>query len=144
MLYATYSGGTDMASTALAEYLSGKGYDVTRIDVSEVKPEQLQSAELVVLGSPSWGDGQPHDYFLELPKRIPGEFLKGKKVAIFGLGDSSFPLFCGAVDHLKELAQKTGGEVMEPMLKIDNYFINQTDANTQLEEWIEKILDVAH
>ena len=141
ILYATYSGGTEMASTALAESLSQKGYEVTKKDVSETTAEEIAAHEFIVLGSPSWGEGQPHDYFLELPKRLPGEFLKGKKVAIFGLGDSSFPLFCGAVTHLQEIAVKAGGVVEQPLLKIDNYFINQTDANTQLEEWIAKIID---
>jgi sulfite reductase alpha subunit-like flavoprotein len=45
--------------------------------------------------------------------------LSGKKVAVFGCGDSSYTHFCGAVDVIEEKAAQLGANVVMASLKID-------------------------
>ena len=65
----------------------GKGFDVELVDVEEIDEDSFLSHKNMVLGVPTWFDGELPSYWDEFMPAIEQLKLKGKKVALFGLGD---------------------------------------------------------
>jgi flavodoxin I len=142
LVFATYSSGTQVVSEMITDLLKKQGHEVTLKQVEETAETDLSAPSLVIFGSPSWDiggeGGNPHEHFLSFIEKstIP---LPGKKFAIFGLWDTAYPIFCGAVDHLEEFVKKLQGTLIVPSLRIDGYFFNTEDANRQIEEWVSQV-----
>ena len=65
----------------------GKDFDVEMVNVEEIDEDSFLSHENMVLGVPTWFDGELPNYWDEFMPAIEQLKLKGKKVALFGLGD---------------------------------------------------------
>ncbi len=70
--------------------------------------------DLIILGTSTWGDGEVQDDWYDALNTLKGLSLSGKKVAIFGVGDSeSYPdTFCGGMKALYDAACETGAEIL--------------------------------
>jgi flavodoxin len=62
-----------------------------------------------------------------------------KPFAIFGLGDSSYKFYNGAVDHLEEFVKNIGGTLPVPSLKIDKYYSDMDGNNAKITAWVEEL-----
>ncbi|KKP67027.1 MAG: nitrogenase (flavodoxin), partial [Candidatus Roizmanbacteria bacterium GW2011_GWC2_35_12] len=97
IFYATYSGGTQMASEFLAEKLKSLGHEVTLKQISEISFDETLTYDLRVFTSPSWDneseEGQPHIDFISFIQKSAGKNFSGKPCAVFGLGDSTYAHF---------------------------------------------------
>lgn len=144
LLYATNSGGTEMAAQTIAQHLSG--HEVTIQRAIETESEQLAGFDAVILGSPSWDfngeEGQPHDDFWEFRKKMEGKTFEGKKFAIFGLGDSSYKIFTGAVDVFEKWVTEWKGTKIVDSLRMDKFYYKQAENMQLIEEWCKKLMDV--
>ncbi len=144
IIYATYSSGTQTASEVLTDTLETFGYDVTMKNVADINLDEIAHYDLVILGSPSWmidhKDGQPHHLFLEFFNKVGSREFKNVLFAVFGLGDSSFAHFCGAVDHLEEFVDQVNGTLLSPSLKIDSYYFNQEKNDELLRNWLHEVI----
>jgi flavodoxin I len=65
----------------------GKDFDVEMVNVEEIDEDSFLSHKNMVLGVPTWFDGELPSYWDEFMPAIEQLKLKGKKVALFGLGD---------------------------------------------------------
>ncbi|MGZ2370537.1 flavodoxin [Ancylomarina sp. YFZ004] len=65
----------------------GKDFDIEMVNVEEIDEESFLSHKNMVLGVPTWFDGELPNYWDEFMPAIEQLKLKGKKVALFGLGD---------------------------------------------------------
>ena len=54
--------------------------------------------------------------------------IRDKKVAIFGLGDSMYTHFCGAVDLIVERVRECGGTLVVDPIRIDDPHDDHEDA----------------
>jgi flavodoxin I len=113
VIYGTDTGNTEyVLETYLLDLLSS--FDVEPIELVNISAEVWQQNKLFILGVPTWYDGvlqsDWEDYFDEF-KKID---FKGKKVAIFGLGDqigySEF--FVDGIGILAEVIIENGGEII--------------------------------
>jgi len=143
LIFATNSGGTQIASQVVQSELTNKKHIVTLKPAAETTPQDLGQYDLVILGSPSWDyegqEGFPHADFMDLIGKSQGTTVTGKKFAIFGLGDSSYSHFCGAVDHLEEFVTDLKGKLVIESLKIDGFYFNQETNTELLKAWAEGI-----
>lgn len=141
--YATNSSGTLMASQIIVSTLSDKGHEVTHKDIRNVKIETLDQYDLILFGSPSWNynkmEGQPHEYFSRFMEQADGKSVSGKKFAVFGLGDTAYIQFCGAVDHIQEFVKKIGGELIAEPLRVDGYFFDQKNNEEKIKTWADSL-----
>lgn len=142
--YATYSGGTQIASEFVKEKLEEKNHQVDLKMINEISAENFDIYDLLIFASPSWNydgkEGQPHQDFMIWMGNNQSLDLKGKKIAVFGLGDSSYTYFCGAVDILVEFFKSHNGEIIDEPLKIDNYLFDMEKNNKLIEEWLNKAI----
>jgi flavodoxin I len=142
-IYATNSGSTQLATDIVAQALRTRGATVTVKNASEATPDDLKSPDLIILSSPSWDyqgqDGQPHDDMMRFIGLSEGRILENKPFAVFGLGDSSYPHFCGAVDVMEQFVARMKGKLIVPSLRIDGFFFNQEKHTETLKTWVSTI-----
>lgn len=130
IIYGSTTGTTESAAELIAEKLP---YDVTVTNVSKANPELVSAADLVLLGSSTWGYGELQDDFLDYMDQINADNYKDKKVAVFGCGDAiSFTdVFCEAVTIISEKLDQAGADLAFEPLKIDGSVDNNLDAIDQ-------------
>jgi len=126
LVYGTLSGSTMTAAEVIASSLRGGGYDVTVVSSESATKEQLASHDVLVLGSPSWEDqgkdGQPLPEITAFLAQLTAQDLANKKVALFGLGDISYPHFCGAIDVMEARLKELGVTPIIESLRVDRYY----------------------
>jgi flavodoxin short chain len=142
IVYGTLSGSTMTAANVVSEALKAAGHEVTTIMADGASKDQLKDAQAVLFGSPSWEDegkdGQPLPDVSRFLKTLTTEDLAGKKVAIFGLGDTSYQHFCGAVDVMTELLKTLGVTLVSEPLRVDRYY-SLPDNETKTRAWAQNL-----
>ncbi|GFK93018.1 Flavodoxin [Fundidesulfovibrio magnetotacticus] len=141
IVYGSTTGNTESVADHVARTLRDEGASVELRDAASVNPEGLaEGFDLVLLGCSTWGDEdlELQEDFQELYERLEEAGLSGRKVAVFGCGDSSYKWFCGAVDAIEERAAQLGATVVAPGLKLDGE-PDQADAMA----WAREVLRAA-
>ena len=131
------------AAQTISDVLTKKGHQVTMKEARMSSEDDFKASQVVILGSPSWEfegrDGMPHEDFMALIDKLKTLTFEGKPFAIFGLGDSTFPHFCGAVGHLEEFVTTVKGKLIVPSLKIDKFFNDMTGNTDKITKWAESV-----
>lgn len=126
IVYATLSGSTMAAADLIAETITSAGHKATALTADSVSADVVSSYDALIIGSPSWEDngkdGQPLPEVRKFVESLSAAALKNKAVAVFGLGDTSYPHFCGAVDGIEEQLRTAGVPLATASLKIDRYY----------------------
>lgn len=144
LVYATNSGTTMTTAQTVADKLTGKGHQVTMKEARDATPEDFSSGQAILLGSPSWDfegrEGMPHEDWIPLMEKMKTLTIENKPCAIFGLGDSSYKHFCGAVDHMEELVKTMKGKLIVPSLRIDKFYSDQTGNMEKINAWADSVI----
>ena len=125
IFYGSSTGNTESVATQIAKKLNvdkSNLFDVSRTGVQA----KVVDYDVLVLGSSTWGDGEVEDdWNIDGLKKSD---LKGKKVAVFGTGDSSsFPdTFCNGMSYLADAAQVAGAELIGNKVKIEGYTFDES------------------
>jgi len=119
LAYASMSGNTEAIADLIEEELVKHGLHVKRAEVYDIDASDLVSAESIIFGAYTWGDGELPDDFLDLYDEMDDIDLSQKQMAVFGSGDSSYDIFCGAVDLIEEKIKGRNGNIAVPGLKIE-------------------------
>lgn len=108
IVYGSSTGTTKDIADRIAEKF-GVGADDVR-DAADFNAEDLADYDLLIFGSSTWDEGELQDDWSDLISDIAEQDLSGKKVALFGCGDSEGygDTFCDAVGILHEELSKTG------------------------------------
>jgi flavodoxin len=72
-------GNTEKIARSIGEAIGG---DISVLKVNEVGPSDFESAEFILIGSPTYG-GRPSPGIQQLLKIVPLNSIKGKKAAAF-------------------------------------------------------------
>lgn len=99
---------------------------------------EIEKYDKLVLGAYSWANGKIP---IEMKKfLIDNQYkFKGKKVYIFGSGNSIYPKFCGAVDGIKKIVVDCGAEVIWTF-KFEQVFRETKFSTDELNFLIEKLI----
>lgn len=142
IVYGTYSGGTLHIAEEIKSVLQSR-HEVKLYNVMDVKPYEFKSYDLIILGSCSWlqdnKDGQPHQGFITLFDALRSQTFADKRFAIFGLGDSHYLHFCGAVGYLSTLVENLKGRNLINPLRIDRYYFNEMENIQSARKWAEEL-----
>ena len=108
VIYGSTTGMTAALAERLAEDFGTRAINVAGADVAALE------AEALLLGSSTWGCGELQDDWYGGLDLLGNVDLTGKKVAVFGCGDSvGFPdTFCDALAILAEKAVERGAELI--------------------------------
>ncbi len=88
--------------------------DIEIFNAEALTKEQFLANENLILSVPTWFDGELPNYWDEFVPALEELELKGKKVAIFGMGDQEgYPEnFLDAVGTMAALVEKQGAKVV--------------------------------
>ncbi len=103
------------SSTGVTEEIAGRIAEKLSADVhnvSEADKAMVEGYDALVLGSSTWGSGDLQDDWYDGIKVFKDADLSGKKIALFGLGDSSSfsDTFCDAIGLIYKDLQGKGAE----------------------------------
>jgi len=114
LLYSTSTGNTETAAGYLA---AATGLEA--VDIGDVDVETIKACDSLIVGAPTWNTGADEersgtawDEFLY--GDLTSLDLKGKKVAVFGMGDQAgyADNFCDAMDELATCFEKQGATIV--------------------------------
>lgn len=130
IIFGSTTGSTEQVADLIKGQLSEA--DVTVVNVTDAKDEHVKEADLVLFGSSTWGYGELQDDFQGYYDAMNADLLNGKKVAVFGCGDSiGFgDVFCEAVNLITDKATECGAQVVADGLKVDGDVDSNIDAIT--------------
>ena len=130
VIYGSTTGMTEAVAAKIANSLGAQVFNVNAADAAAF------DAELLVLGSSTWGIGDLQDDWAAKLDEVKGNFA-GKKVAVFGLGDSQgfADSFCVAAETIANAAKDAGATLVGDVLKLDDTNeADQTDA--KIAAWV--------
>lgn len=147
IIYGTNSGGTQEVAEAIGRVFAAHEHSVSLKRASEATADDIAFADLTILGSCSWDredgtqrfEGQLQEHMYHFAQSLAGKTFPGKKFAVFGLGDKSYTVYCGAIDHLEDLITKVQGQKVGDALRVDGYFFRLQENQKKINEWAEKL-----
>lgn len=124
--------GTSTAKTAQVakKIVDAFGKDkVEVISVEEAWTDDFKAYDNFVVGTATWFDGELPSYWDEIIPELESLNMKGKKVAIFGLGDQKrYPdNFADGIGILAESFEKVGAKIVG-LTSIEGYEFEQSKA----------------
>lgn len=128
IFYGSDSGNTEAAAQAIAkEFIGTEVYLANIANTKDV--QQLEDFDFIILGTPTWGYGDLQEDWERFLPKLKKANLKGKTVALFGLGDSSaYPdTFVDAMAELYEVVTQCGATVVG-QVSIENYDFDSSRA----------------
>ena len=124
VVYGSTTGTCESIAQTLGDQL---GAEV--INVSDLTANQLAEADNIVLGTSTWGAGELQDDWYDGVNVVKSANLSGKRVALFGCGDSASysDTFCGGMKELYDAAVAARATVMGAV-PTDGYTFDDSDA----------------
>ena len=84
IIYGSNTGNTRAAAETIQRALNGDLLDVAKFNL-----EHMRDADLLVLGTSTWGVGELQDDWARCISTLESANLSGQKVALFGCGDQA-------------------------------------------------------
>lgn len=137
ILYASQTGMTADVAARLRDHLTKKlpEYQVVLMSVRDMAVDKLINYPLILFGSSTWDHGIPapdgEEFLSRLVATMPD--LSDNSFALFGLGDSAYSEFCGALPLMQADIQRCYGVVYPEFFTIDG-FANEATM-TELVKW---------
>lgn len=119
IVYASLTGNTEEIAELIAKGIEETGHTAELKPADACNAEQMLEYDGTLMGLYTWGDGDLPDEFLDFYEELDDIDLTGYPVAVFGSGDTSYELFCGAVDTAEAKAKERGADIKQSSLKIE-------------------------
>ena len=141
IVYGSTTGNTEGVAEAIGKQLSAAGHEVTVLDAASADADGLcDGHDAVLFGCSAWGTDevelQPD--FDALFESFDNINARGRKVACFATGGSSFEHFCGSVDVIEARLVELGAVLMQEGLKIDG---DLQSGEADVEEWTSRLAE---
>ncbi|WP_105258339.1 assimilatory sulfite reductase (NADPH) flavoprotein subunit [Pseudoalteromonas sp. T1lg88] len=138
ILYGSQTGNAKGVATQLQAQAQARGLAVNLVSMADYKPTALKKEQFISIVVSTYGEGEPPEdaealYEFLATKKAPK--LEGVKIAVLGLGDSSYEFFCQTAKDFEERLVKLGAEVILQRVDLDVDYEDHSDA------WINGALD---
>ena len=138
ILYGSQTGNSKGVATKLKEQAESRGLAVKLVSMADYKPTALKKEKFLTVVVSTYGEGEPpedaetlHEFLTT--KKAPK--LDGVKIAVIGLGDSSYEFFCQTAKDFEERLTKLGAETIYQRADLD------VDYDDEAATWISGALD---
>ncbi|WP_310555929.1 flavodoxin domain-containing protein [Flavobacterium sp.] len=138
IIYGTETGNSKkVASQLLANFKKNK-IQAKAVDVFQYDLTKLEKESLVLFVMSTQGEGEFPQNAIAFYEKLKASDVDLSNVSfgVFGLGDSSYPLFCNAGVLLDEILIKKGGKQLLPLVKAD------VDFAQNVIDWENDLLNV--
>ena len=118
---AVFYGSTTGTCETLAGQIAEKLGTSDVFSAADLDAAKIADYDVLVLGSSTWGDGELQDDWYDAVETLKKADLSGKKVALFGCGDSASytDTFCSAMGIIYEAV--AGATVVGKGISTDGY-----------------------
>jgi len=109
IIFGSDGGATMGIAKRISKKCSGRS-----VDIKDATTEDFENCQLLILGSPTYGDGTLQSDWEDNIDKLRNANLKGKKVALFGTGDQmTYPTsFVDAMGILYDEVSELGAKVI--------------------------------
>jgi len=156
IFYATSTGNTELVANKIKEKLE----DFELIDISSKGISKIEDCSTLILGTPTWGEGDLQDDWDDCIDQLENIDFSNKTVALFGLGDQEgyYDEFSNAMGTMYEVIKNNGANIIgftstdgyeyeESKAEVDGKFVglvidedNQPElTDKRINTWIENI-----
>ena len=106
-----------------------KDQTIEKVNAETITEEQFLKFDNLILGVPTWFDGELPDYWDEFGPALEDLSLKGKKIALYGLGDQkAYPEnFLDAIGIMANLVESRKATIVG-LWKIEGYLFEKSKA----------------
>lgn len=127
IIFGSSMGNTEEAANLTAKILVEKGITCEVKNITDISPADFSKYDTLILGSSTWGDGDLQDDWESFD--FDAIEISGKKVALFGFGDSAgYPdTFCNAIGKLYNIFVKKGAQIFG-FVDTDGYDFDESEA----------------
>src|SRR5690606_37000404 len=111
ILYGSQTGNAKRVAESLLEQAQGHGLNARLLRADRYTTRELKDEQLLYIVMSTQGDGDPPDdslSFVEFLDSRRAPKLPQLKYAVLGLGDSSYPIFCGIAQRIDARLQELG------------------------------------
>ncbi|HWL27440.1 MAG TPA: assimilatory sulfite reductase (NADPH) flavoprotein subunit [Burkholderiaceae bacterium] len=140
IVYGSQTGNAKRVAEALAEQARATGLAHRLVRADRYVTRELKDEHLLYIVMSTQGDGDPPDdalAFVEFLSSRRAPRLPQLKFAVLGLGDSSYPLFCGIAQRLDERLVELGAQRLHDLGMAD------LDIDTVARPWQETAMALA-
>ncbi len=113
LFYSSDTGNTETVAETMKAEIGDHLVDVHEVFNIDL-PELLTQYDFIILGVPTWYDGEMQNEWADKLEDIAKVDLTGYKVAVYGLGDQEDwgEYFCDAISELAVKAQESGATII--------------------------------
>lgn len=150
IIYGTNSGGTLSAAEEVQRVFVRAGHQATLRSAGVAKPDELGSADLVVLASCTWEkftpegkrlDGQLQEQFDAFVSAVGDRTFPGQSFAVMGFGDVSYTKYCAAADLLEQFVARISGTKVGETLRLGGYTFDVLENRGRVIAWTERLME---
>jgi flavodoxin I len=146
IVYASYTGSTELIAQDVADVLQTKGHSVTLQKAAQTNVDDLDQYDVVLMGSTSWdlqgNAGFPHNAMFSLiDETLKEKVYADKAFACFGCGDTDFANFTGAVTHLEEFVKAKQGKLITESLRLNKFWVDMEKGHEQGKQWADQVAE---
>ena len=138
ILYGSQTGNAKGVAAKLKAQAESRGLAVKLVSMADYKPTALKKEKFITVVVATYGEGEPpedaealHEFLTT--KKAPK--LDGVKVAVIGLGDSSYEFFCQTAKDFEQRLNTLGAETIYQRADLD------VDYEDEATTWITGALD---
>lgn len=138
ILYASQTGNAQSVAQQLADSAAAHGIEARLVSTQSFKPRDLAKEKILLFVVSTQGEGEVPESAHDLWKFLNGRKapdLSGLQFAVYGLGDSSYTLFCKAGVDFDERFAALGGKRLLDRVDAD------VDFDAVTEDWIPVALE---
>lgn len=121
IVYASMTGNTEGISEIIEEALTDAGATVEREEASDVDADFFDDADLCIIATYTYGEGDLPFEFEDFFDELPEQKLAGKIYGVVGSGDKEYgEFYCKSADDFVEQFEKTGATKGAETVRIEN------------------------
>ncbi len=109
-----YSFNTKKTSLIASKIIEGFGNNIEAVNAENISEEQFRAFDNMILGVPTWFDGELPNYWDEFIPAIEEMNLAGKNIAVFGAGNQKeYPEnFVDAIGIMADILESRGAKIV--------------------------------
>ena len=143
IIYGSSSGNTELTCQQVAEVLQKHRHKVILQRVESTDISDLRLGKVVILAAPTYEHGVIQHHFFPFLKQLKDTDLKGKPMAVIGLGDDKYDDHYNveSANILEKAIKESHGELICHALRVNKNPITQlTERITEWAEDLSKLL----
>ena len=141
IVYSTVGGNTELVVEKVINELEENKFEAKKIRVDICEIRQAFENDLVILASPTYGQGDIEQHFKPFLKALQNEDITNKEFAVIGLGDTKYypEYLTESAGLLEDFIKENQGVLISPALRIGMPPLKFIDK--LVPGWVTKIIN---